>query len=150
LHLAELNIGRLLADKDDPRVAEFMNNIERINGLGKRMPGFVWIMEGNPEEGNTATALDDTGRLVPNLTVWENFESLEKFVFNTLHNKFFERKAEWFEVLDTMHFAMWWVPDGHRPTIDEAMQKLTHLENYGAGPDAFGWDYLRANPSPPA
>jgi len=149
MQLAELNIGRLIADTDDPRVADFMNNLDRINGLGKRMPGFVWMMEGAAGEGNTATKLDDTGRLVPNLTVWEDFPTLENFVFNTLHKKFMERKAEWFEVLDSMHFVMWWVPDGHRPTMDEAMVKLAHLEEHGEGPEAFGWTYLRANPTPP-
>lgn len=45
-HLAELNVGRLVAPNDDPRVAEFMDNLDRVNGLGKRMPGFVWMMEG--------------------------------------------------------------------------------------------------------
>ena len=33
-HIAELNIGRLIAPTDDPRVAEFMANLDRINGLG--------------------------------------------------------------------------------------------------------------------
>lgn len=148
MHLAELNIGRLVADTDDPRVADFMDNIARINGLGKRMPGFVWIMEGEADAGNTATKLDDTGRLVPNLTVWEDKDSLETFVFNTLHKKFMDRKAEWFEVLESMHFVMWWIPKGHRPTLDEAMAKLAHLEAHGETADAFGWTYLRAHPHP--
>jgi len=149
MHLAELNIGRLVADTDDPRVADFMNNLDRINGLGKRMPGFVWIMEGD-SGGNTDTKLDDTGRFVPNLTVWEDKDSLETFVFNTVHKQFMDRKAEWFEVLDSMHFVMWWIPEGYRPTIDEAMAKLAHLEAQGEGPDAFGWTYLRTNPKPPS
>jgi len=38
-YLAELNVGRLLAPTDDPRVAGFMANLDRVNGLGKRMPG---------------------------------------------------------------------------------------------------------------
>ena len=54
-HLAELNVGRLIADTDDPRVAEFMNALDSINGLGKRMPGFVWMMEGSGEP-NTGRA----------------------------------------------------------------------------------------------
>ena len=32
MHLAELNIGRLIAPTDDPRVADFMANLDRING----------------------------------------------------------------------------------------------------------------------
>lgn len=31
--LAELNIGRLVAATDDPGVAEFMDNLDRIHGL---------------------------------------------------------------------------------------------------------------------
>ena len=49
-HLAELNIGRLIAPRADPRVADFMKNLDRINGLGKRMPGYVWMMEGDEGE----------------------------------------------------------------------------------------------------
>ena len=51
MHLAQLNVGRLVAETDDPRVAEFMAALDRVNGLGKRMPGFVWMMEGSGEPG---------------------------------------------------------------------------------------------------
>lgn len=152
MHLAELNVGRLVAAQDDPRVKDFMDNLDRINGLGKRMPGFVWMMEGSgePGTGNTDTAIDGDPRYVPNLTVWETAAQLETFVFKTLHAKFMERRAEWFEALETMHFVMWWVPDGHKPTLAEALAKLAQLQSNGETPAAFGWDYLRANPQPPA
>ena len=144
-HLAELNIGRLVAETDDPRVAEFMSNLDRINGLGKRMPGFVWMMEGSgePGTGNTDTKLDGDPRFVANLTVWESVETLEDFVWNTVHRQFYERRQEWFEVLGKMHFVMWRVPAGHRPTIDEAMARLAHKETHGDSDHAFGWSYLR-------
>ncbi len=146
MHLAELNIGRLIAPKEDPRVADFMDNLDLINGLGKRMPGFVWMMEGAPGEGNTATAIDGDPQYIPNLTVWESLPQLETFVFDTLHAKFMERRAEWFEVLGDMHFVMWWVPEGHKPTLQEALDKLEHLRNHGDTDAAFGWEYIRANP----
>ena len=41
MYLAELNIGRLVAPTDDPCVADFMAALDRINGLGKWMQGFV-------------------------------------------------------------------------------------------------------------
>ncbi len=44
-HLAELNVGRLGAPTEGPRVTEFMGALDRVNGLGKRKPGFVWMME---------------------------------------------------------------------------------------------------------
>ena len=83
MHLAELNVGRLLAPTDDPRVAEFMDNLDRINGMGKRMPGFVWMMEGSgePGTGNTDAKIDGDPQHVSNLTVWEDVETLEQFVW---------------------------------------------------------------------
>jgi hypothetical protein len=142
--LAELNVGRLIAETDDPRVAEFMNALDQINGLGKRMPGFVWMMEGSgePNTGNTDTKIGGDSRYVANLTVWDNVETLEAFVFNTLHRRFYERRREWFEVLGEMHFVMWWVPVGHRPTMEEALQRLEHLKQHGDSDHAFGWSYL--------
>ena len=146
MHLAELNIGRLVAPTDDPRVAEFMNNLDKINGLGKRMPGFVWMMEGSgePGTGNTETKIDGDPQFVTNLTVWEDLPSLETFVFKTLHTKFMDRKAEWFEVLTQQHFVMWWVEEGHRPSLDEALERLDYRKEHGDTQDAFGWDWIRA------
>ncbi len=145
-HLAELNVGRVLADTDDPRVAEFMAALDRINGLGKRMPGFVWMMEGSgePGTGNTETKIDGDPRFVSNLTVWESVETLENFVWNTVHRQFYERRQQWFEVLDAMHFVMWWVPVGHRPTLDEGLERLDMRNRLGDTDEAFGWDWLRA------
>ena len=140
-HLAELNIGRLIAPTDDPRVADFMDNLDRINGLGKRMPGFVWIMEGEGA-GNTDHKIAGDAQLIPNLTVWEDYASLRAFVFETLHKRFMERRAEWFEVLRQEHFVMWWVPVGHRPSMTEALQRLDMLRERGASEDAFDWAYL--------
>jgi hypothetical protein len=145
MHLAELNVGRLLAPTNDPRVAEFMAALDRVNGLGKRMPGFVWMMEGSgePGTGNTETKIGGDAQFVSNLTVWESVETLEHFVWNTVHRAFYERRQEWFEVLGRMHFVMWWVPAGHRPTLDEALERLSLREANGDSDAAFGWAYLK-------
>lgn len=143
MHLAELNIGRLLAPTDDPRVAEFMANLDRINGLGKRMPGFCWIMESDGA-GNTGTKIDGDPLLIPNLTVWEDLASLERFVFDTLHAKFMERRAEWFALMEPAHFVMWWVPKGHQPSLEEALERLDYLRDNGDSDHAFGWDWAKA------
>ncbi len=143
MHLAELNVGRLVAPTDDPRVAEFMANLDRINGLGKRMPGFVWMMEGTAGAGNTEAAIDGDPQYVPNLTVWEDVQSLEKFVWGTLHRQFYERRAEWFDVLGEMHFVMWWVAQGHQPSLAEALERLAHRRAHGDTDHAFGWEHLR-------
>jgi len=146
MHLAELNIGRLLAPTDDPRVAEFMDNLDRINGLGKRMPGFVWMMEGSgaPGTGNTENNIGDDPQFVANLTVWDSVETLGAFVWDTVHRQFYERRQAWFEVFGQQHFVMWWVDVGHRPTMEEGMARLADFEANGSTDAAFGWDHVDA------
>ncbi len=144
-HLAELNVGRLVAPVDDPKVAEFMAALDRVNGLGKRMPGFVWMMEGSgaPGTGNTENNIGGDPQFVPNLSVWEDVESLETFVWKTVHKQFYDRRHEWFQILTDQHFVMWWVPAGHRPSLDEALARLDHLREYGESDYAFGWAWLK-------
>ena len=144
-HLAELNVGRLLAPVDDPRVAEFVANLDRINGLGKRMPGFVWMMEGSgaPDSGNLENAIGGDPQHVSNLTVWESAAALEQFVWGTVYKQFYARRQEWFEVQGEMHFVMWWVPAGHKPTLQEALARLDHLRAHGDSDHAFGWAHLK-------
>ena len=143
-HLAQLNVGRLVAEPGDPRVADFMAALDRVNGLGKRSPGFVWMMEGSgePGTGNTEASIGDDPRHVFNLTVWESVEALEHFVWNTVHRQFYERRADWFEVLGDQHFVMWPVPAGHRPSQAEALARLDHLRAHGDSDHAFGWAHL--------
>ncbi|QQA44193.1 DUF3291 domain-containing protein [Pelagovum pacificum] len=144
MHLAELNVGRLVAPTDDPRVADFMNALDKVNTIGKRMPGFVWMMEGSgePGTGNTDAKIGGDPQYVSNLTVWESVETLEEFVWNTVHRRFYERRTEWFEVLGEQHFVMWWVEEGHRPTLDEALERLEHRRRHGDSDEAFGWSWL--------
>jgi heme-degrading monooxygenase HmoA len=148
VHLAEINIGRLLAPPGDPRVAAFMEALARVNGLGKRMPGFVWMMEdaaGAPT-GNTGSRIEGDPRFVFNLTVWDSLPALETFVWQTVHRQFYDRRAEWFEVLGTQHFAMWRVAPGHRPTLAEGLDRIARRNRDGDSADAFGWDWARAHP----
>ena len=141
MHLAQLNIGRLRAPTDDPQVADFMNNLDRINGMGKRMPGFVWMMEGSgaPGTGNTENAIGDDPQFVANLTVWEDAASLSRFVWDTVHRQFYARRAEWFTALAEPHFVMWWIEEGHRPDLKEALSRLDDYRANGPSERAFGW-----------
>ncbi|MCC5976254.1 MAG: DUF3291 domain-containing protein [Rubellimicrobium sp.] len=145
IQLAQLNIGRLVADTDDPRVAGFMTALDRVNGLARRMPGFVWMMEGSggPGTGNTDTAIGGDPRSISNLSVWEGLAPLERFVFGTLHRRFLDRRQEWFEVPGDLHFVLWPVASGHRPTLDEALERLALRQREGDSPAAHGWDWAR-------
>ena len=61
-----------------------------------------------------------------------------------MHRQFYERRREWFEALGERHLVMWWVPEGHRPTLDEAVARLDHLRAHGDSDPTFGWAWARA------
>jgi hypothetical protein len=42
-----------------------------------------------------------------------------------------------------MHFVMWWVAPGHRPSLEEGLARLDHLRAKGDSDHAFGWSYLK-------
>lgn len=141
MHLAELNIARLRQPLDHPASADFANALTRVNALAERMPGFVW--RHIDESGNaTDTRVDEDPNVIVNLSVWKDVASFETFVWGTVHKQFYDRRAEWFETLDAMHFAMWWVEKGHRPTIEEAAERLATLNRIGPSDYAFGWAQL--------
>ncbi|MEM6889947.1 MAG: DUF3291 domain-containing protein [Pseudomonadota bacterium] len=146
MNLAEFNIGTLKYNWDDPRVADFVKGLERVNGIARRSPGFVWMMHGDAME---ATHQDSTGplggnaRIASTLSVWEDATALEHFVWNTLHKQFYDRKTEWFGPHQGPRLVMWWVPADHRPGIAEAVERLRCLERDGDSDYAFGWSYLK-------
>jgi hypothetical protein len=141
-HLAQLNVGRALDDTDSPRLKEFMDNLDRVNALAERMPGFIWRFTGDGSNNATDVKIGGDPRYISNMSVWARAEDLEHFVWNTVHKRFYQKKANWFEAMTTPHFVMWWVPEGHRPTLDEALARLDQLTREGPSQAAFGWEGL--------
>ncbi|MEL7182899.1 MAG: DUF3291 domain-containing protein [Pseudomonadota bacterium] len=139
MHVAELNVGYARYPLDDPRIAAFMDNLDRVNALAERSPGFVWRLK---SDGGNATDIPVPGdaQMIANLSVWQDVQSLGHYVFNTVHARFYEKGPAWFEGMAEPHFVMWHVPDGHTPTLAEAMEKLAHLRAHGSSDIAFGWD----------
>ncbi|MEP5153790.1 DUF3291 domain-containing protein [Planktotalea sp.] len=139
MQLAELNVGYALYPLDDPRMVGFMDNLDKINAVAERSDGYIWRMKS--DSGN-ATDLDVPGEehMIANMSVWRDVESLGNYVFNTIYARFYEKRPAWFEHMTRHHFVMWWVEDGHIPTLDEAMERLAHLQEHGSNDHAFGWD----------
>jgi hypothetical protein len=138
-HIAQLNIGRFRYETDDPRMADFMNNLERINALAERSPGFVWRYTDATGNATDTRPYDGDPRMAVNLSVWESVEALETFVWQTVHKRVYARKHEWFEKLDGAYFVLWHVPPGHRPSVQEAIERLEYLKAHGPSEHAFGW-----------
>ena len=142
-HLAEINIARLKHDADDPRVADFMNALDKINDIAERSNGFQWRY--TDDSGNaTDTEVMNDPRVIVNVSTWAKVEDLETFVWGTIHRQFYQRREEWFNVLDSMHFGMWWVDPGTQPLVTDAMDRLAHLDANGNSDHAFGWSHLPA------
>ena len=136
MHLAELNIGKFKYPTSDARMAGFMDNLDRVNALAERSAGFVWRLKG---DNNNATDFRVGDDYAVNLSVWTDAKSLENYVFKTVHAQFYKRKAEWFDLMEKPHMVFWHVPDGHLPSLAEAMDRLENYEKNGATEAAFGW-----------
>jgi len=143
-HLAQLNIGRLRYEVSDPRMADFMKNLAFVNGLAERTSGFVWRYQDASGNATDTHPFEGDPRMAINLSVWENIEALERYVWQTVHKRFYGRRAEWFERLEGPYFVMWWVPARHLPTVQEAIERLEHLRRYGPTDHAFGWEGIPA------
>lgn len=136
-HLAEINVARLKHDMDDPRVAKFTDNVARVNGIAERSQGFVWR-----NVAETSGPIQGDPRMIATISVWASVPEFEAFVWDTLHRQFYQQREAWFNVMDSMHFAMWRVVPGVQPTLEEALDRLDHLNTHGNSDRAFGWDYL--------
>lgn len=141
LHLAEINIARLLHPLDDPRIADFVASLDRINALAERTPGFCWRLKDETGNATELSAFDDP-LVIVNMSVWTSPETLENFVWKTVHKQVYARRAEWFGLMRMEHFAMWWVEPGTRPTVAEGRERIEHLRRHGDSDHAFGWSHL--------
>jgi hypothetical protein len=134
--LAQINVGRLRAPVDSPMVAEFIAALDPVNALAEASPGYVWRFQ--TEEGNaTAVRPYDDESILVNMSVWESIDALADFVYRSHHTDYLRRRAEWFDRMAETIVALWWIPAGHLPTLEEAIARLDHLRANGPSAHAF-------------
>lgn len=144
--LAEINIARMKGvNINDPIMQEFVENLERVNSIAEASEGFVWRLK---DENNNATSMNpyEDEQVIINVSVWESFETLEHFMYQTFHSEFLKRRKEWFQNFGTAHTAMWWIPAGQFPTMQEAVDQLDYLQKNGASQKVF--DFRNKFPAP--
>jgi len=135
-HLAQVNIGRVRAPLDDPIMDGFRTQLDPINALADRTPGFVWRLQ--TEDGNATAIRPYQDELMAiNMSVWESLEALKQFVYQSAHVGPLRDRKLWFEPIEGPIQALWWIPAGHIPTVDEAKARLVLLKERGPSPDAF-------------
>jgi len=135
-HIAQVNIGRVKAPLDDPIMAGFVNRLDEINALADGSPGFVWRLQ-TPEGDATYLRPYDDDRVLINMSVWETVDALKHYVYHTVHAQLLRQRQEWFEKFAGVYLALWWVPAGHIPGIDEAKKRIAYLEAHGPTQFAF-------------
>jgi len=142
-HLAQLNVARLLHPLDHPQIQEFIDGLAHINALAERWPGFVWRLQtdsGNATDVHHPWSADPF--FLVNMSVWKKPDDLKDFVYRSGHLEYYLKRANWFEKPAQAHYVLWWVPEGHIPSLEEAQERLDHYRAHGATPHAFWFGKL--------
>lgn len=145
MHLAEFNIGVLRHDWDDPRIKDFADNLDRVNRLAQRAEGFVWRLpttrwrRRRPTRPSPWAAIRGPHRHCPSgatrrLSTVSSGRPCTGSSMSVGPNG--SRPGQ------GLRLVMWWVPEGHHPTIAEAAGRLAHLDRCGDTDHAFGWSGL--------
>ena len=138
MHLAQLNIGIGRYPMDDPRMAGFTDNIEAVNAVADRTPGFVWrLVDDSDKDGALELRLPGAADTLVNMSVWTDLDSLYGYVYKTVHAKIMRDRKQWFEAMKSQYLVLWYVPEGHIPSLEEARDRLELLKANGPSPEAF-------------
>lgn len=136
MQLAQFNVSKQNAPLDDPSMKDFMDGLARINSLAEASEGFVWRL--HDETGNaTAIRVFEDRDIIFNLSVWTSIELLHRFVYHSQHLDVLKRRYEWFRPMSEKNYVLWWIPETHRPSTDEAKERLQHLRTHGESNHAF-------------
>lgn len=136
LYLAQINIGRIREPLEHPVMRGFVERLADLNALADRSPGFVWRLQ-TPAGDATYFRPYDDDRILVNLSVWESIETLRAYVYGSAHAELLKHRREWFEHFSNAYLALWWVPSGHRPDVEEGKARLAHLDANGPTDFAF-------------
>ena len=135
-HIAQLNIARFVKPADHPDNADFVNSLDRVNAVAEEQKGFVWRFTGTGNDALDVQAFEDP-KVAVNMSVWTDLESLASFVYrNEEHLSIMRRRREWFSKVE-FRLVLWWVREGHTPTVDEAKRRLACLKDDGPTANAF-------------
>lgn len=142
-NLAQFNIIKLKDHLDSPIIKEFKDFLAPVNQFAEESPGFVWRLKG--ENGTSATDIEtpyDDKLIFVNLSVWNTYEELKAYSYQTVHNYFLKSKKKWANKMDGHQAVLWWIPAKDTPTVIEAKEKLDLLNQLGSSAKAFSMTQL--------
>lgn len=146
-HLAQVNVAYALGDEDDPVMADFMSQLDEMNALAERSPGFVWRYMTDSRDPAQRELSDR--RVLFNMSVWESVDALHAYAYRSAHAKVFAARRKWFADwqqhvgalpelgVGAPFLALWWIPLGDVPTPRQGIEKLRLLGAKGPHAQAF-------------
>jgi GNAT superfamily N-acetyltransferase len=134
-HVAQVNIATLRAPIDHESITEFRDGLAPVNAAGEAAAGYVWRLQTDDGDATSIRVSDDPLSIV-NLTVWESIDALRAFAYGGLHRDFLRRRADWFTDAGR-RTAVWRIPAGSLPTVDDAVRRAEFIERFGPSPYAF-------------
>lgn len=135
-YLAQINVALMKASLEEPIMVEFATALSKVNAVADQSPGFIWRLQTSSGNATDIRTYPDP-RMLVNLSVWQSVEYLKAYVYQSLHGEFFTRRRQWFKKYQGEHFAMWWIPVGCLPTVEEGKAKLEYLGLHGDSPESF-------------
>lgn len=137
--IGQMNFATAIAPLDSPLMAEFMENLDKINGIAEASEGFIWRLM---DDSGNATAIDvmTDPKSVLNVSVWRSVPDLYHFAYHSEHLQFIKNRAKWFVPTSRRAMALWVIEEGApMPTVTDAFARLSHLEAHGPSEFAFDW-----------
>ena len=145
-HIAQINIAQAKADKDSEIMSGFISRLDEIHTLADNAEGFVWRLETEDGDDGSISVFNDPLLLIK-MSVWQDIDSLRAFVYKSIHIGLLQNRDAWFDKMGEMHQTIWWVPQGHIPTMQEGKDKLDQSREFGSTAEAFTFGKKFSSPT---
>ena len=118
-----------------------MSSLDGVNASADRAPGFVWRLQSDEGNSTSIKAFDwdvgDSSGVIINMSVWESIDHLSNWVNGPMHRSVLLQRRKWFNRVKEATTALWWVREGHVPTVAEAEERVRRLRVSGPTPLSF-------------
>jgi hypothetical protein len=142
-HLAHTNIAWMHGTINEPVMSGLASRIDEINRLAEESRGFVWRI---PDSEASLPHLEvfredfpgfDPSRFFYNMSVWKSLEDLRQYTLFSAHAEMIYERRQWLDSIAGANVALWWIPENHRPTIVESVERLRNVRKFGPTSYAF-------------
>jgi len=131
-------VAQILAAKNEISLQNAVTqNRTALNELAEKSKGFIWQHKFDSSIVPETLMVKGDEYLPVNLSVWQSIDDLYEYVYKTTHGEILHRKADWLKKIQQMHTAIWHVPSGHIPSVEEANERFLLLQSKGETPNSF-------------